>query len=155
MDDNTRISENTFLVPLGIGGYLLTIGIANRLKPVLASVMSEDHKRFLRGPYIGENTRAVYDILHAAKLHTIPGILLVDFQKAFDSVSLKFLYKCLIFFNFRPDFVRWMNDDTQLCVNQNGFFSQFLGIDADTGRGPHISIYLQPVCRDTSNSVST
>ena len=86
----------------------------------------------LAGRYIGENTRAVYDILHATKLRKIPGILpLVDFEKTFDSVSSKVMYKCLKFFKFGPDFVRWihiMNDDTQLCVIQYGFFSQFIGI---------------------------
>ena len=83
----------------------------------------------MKGRYIGENTRIVYDIIQISNKHKIPGmILLVDFEKAFDSVSWSFMYKTLHFFNFGPDIIRWVKilyADAKLCVIQNGIFLSF------------------------------
>ncbi len=52
---------------------------------------------------MGENTRQVYDIMHYIERNNISGLLLlVDFEKAFDSISWKFIHKVLHFFNFGP-----------------------------------------------------
>jgi hypothetical protein len=49
----------------------------------------------------GENCRLIYDILHFTEENDIPGILLlIDFEKAFDSISWSFIYDTLKFFNF-------------------------------------------------------
>ena len=59
------------------------------------------------------------------------------------------MYKCLKFFHFGPDFVRWihiLNDDTQLCVIQNGFFSQFFGIGRGCRQGDPTSPYIFNLC---------
>ena len=56
----------------------------------------------MSGRYIGENTRLIYDILHITDKLDIPGLLLIiDFEKAFDSISWKFIEKVLNFLNFR------------------------------------------------------
>ena len=71
---------------------LLSSCLANRLKQILAKLIHENQKGFLSGRYIGENTRLVYDILNYTEQYNKPGILLlVDFEKAFDPVSWKFL----------------------------------------------------------------
>ena len=55
----------------------------------------------MAGRYIGENVRIVYDLLHYTEEENKPGLLLlIDFEKAFDSVSWKFIDKVLDFFNF-------------------------------------------------------
>lgn len=52
---------------------------------------------------MGENIRLVYDIMHFTEYNDIPGLLmLIDFEKAFDSISWNFIYKALEFFNFGP-----------------------------------------------------
>ena len=57
----------------------------------------------MAGRYIGENIRTLYDLLYVAELQNIPGLLLlVDFEKAFDSVSRDFLFNILNNFNFGP-----------------------------------------------------
>ena len=83
--------------------------IANKLKPHLDYLISKTQTGFLTGRYIGENARLVYDILHETEKNKIPGLLmLIDFEKAFDSVSWSLLYRTLKLFNFQESFIRWI-----------------------------------------------
>ena len=66
----------------------LSSAVANRLKTVLDKLVSKTQTGFISGRYIGESIRLVYDLLHYTEKENIPGlIMLVDFEKAFDSVS--------------------------------------------------------------------
>ena len=72
--------------------------IANGIKPYLTKLISETQTGFVSGRYIGESTRLVYDIMDFAKRHDISGqLMLIDFEKAFDSISWNFIYKTLKF----------------------------------------------------------
>ena len=52
----------------------------------------------------------MYDIMHYLEKNQLPGLLmLVDFQKAFDSVSWLFLNNVLKFYNYGRDFCHWIN----------------------------------------------
>ena len=59
--------------------------------------------------------------------HNIPGLLMqIDFEKAFDSVSWKFLYIVLESFGFDNDFIKWIrlfNTDIKAYIIQCGFLS--------------------------------
>lgn len=75
--------------------------IAERIKSVLPSIICTDQTGFIPGRFIGENIRLIYDILHFTEDKDIPGILLlIDFEKAFDSISWLFVDKVLSFFYF-------------------------------------------------------
>ena len=68
--------------------------IANRFKSVLNDIISNDQTGFLKGRFIGENTRLIYDMLQYTEENDIPGLLiLIDFEKAFDSLSWTFIHK--------------------------------------------------------------
>ena len=57
--------------------------IASRIKTVLDKLISTDQTGFIKGRYIGENTRLVYDLLQFTEENNIPGLLLlIDFEKA-------------------------------------------------------------------------
>ena len=76
---------------------------------MLEKLIHENQKGFLSGRYIGENIKLVYDILSNTEQHNKPGIiLLIDFEKAFDSLSWRFLFNVINFFNFGPDFTKWI-----------------------------------------------
>jgi hypothetical protein len=73
-----------------------------------------DQTGFISGRYIGDNIRLIYDMLQFTEENDIPGLLLlIDFEKAFDSISWDFLLYVLKFFNFGDD-VSSANCDT-LC----------------------------------------
>ena len=58
---------------------------------------------------MGDSTRLVYDIMQYTENKNIPGLMmLIDFEKAFDSVSWKFLYKALEFYGFSDNFIQWI-----------------------------------------------
>lgn len=61
--------------------------IAIRIKTVLEYIVHEDQKGFIPGRCIAENVR-----LNFEKKQELPGLILsVDFEKAFDTVSWKFI----------------------------------------------------------------
>jgi len=81
---------------LNVDYKILSGVIANRLKSVLDSIISHSQKGFISGRYIGECTRLVSDLITNMKNKNIPGIiLLIDFEKAFDTLEWKFLDKTL------------------------------------------------------------
>ena len=73
--------------------------IAARIGSVVEHIIGGDQKGFVAGRYIGEAIRATYDTLHWAKERKKVGLLLlIDFEKAYDSVSFTFIEKALRFF---------------------------------------------------------
>ena len=74
--------------------------IANRMKKKNAFNI-ESQKGFMSGRFIGENIRLLYDIMKYTDINDIPGLLLlIDFEKAFDFISLEFIMQLLDFLNF-------------------------------------------------------
>ena len=65
---------------------------ATRIKKVLPILINPNQTAFIKGPYIGENTRLINDILEQTEAHDIPRILLLlDFKKASDTVGWGFI----------------------------------------------------------------
>ena len=101
---------------------------------------------------MGGNTRLFYDIMEYTELHDIPGlILLIDFEKAFDSVSWSFIFKVLKFFKFGDSLISWIKvlyKDAKLAVNQCGQLSNFFNIGRGCRQGDplNISIFVHIVC---------
>ena len=90
-----------------ISGY-----IAKRIKPVLDSILHPDQKGFVSGRFIGKVVRTTYDTIHYAKENKLSGILLlIDFEKAYDSISFSFITKDLKFLDFGKDLnlINWVN----------------------------------------------
>ena len=124
--------------------------IANRLKGVLNDLIHENQKGFLSGRFIGENTRLLYDLIDHIEIQNKPGmVLLLDFEKAFDSVSWNFIYKVFDFFNFGEYFITLLKiilTDIKLCVIQHGFSSEFFNIGRGCRQGDPASPYIFLLC---------
>ena len=77
--------------------YKLASGcIAERIKGFLDKIIHCDQTGFIKGRFIGENIRLVYDIMHYTEIIQVPGLLmLIDFEKAFVTVSWNFIQDAL------------------------------------------------------------
>ena len=73
------------------------------------------------------------------KKQDIPGMILsVDFEKAFDTVSWKFIEKVLNYFNFGPSIISWIKlfqNGSESYIIQNGFMSDFLRLKRGCRQG--------------------
>ena len=64
---------------------------------------------FLKGRFIGETIRLIYDLMNYTEVNQIPGLLmLIDFEKAFDSISWDFIFQTLDLFNFGNSIKDWI-----------------------------------------------
>ena len=100
------------------------------------TVVHENQTGFIPGRSLADNIRLMYDILFETKSKNKKGMLLsIDFEKAFDSVSKKFILKVMERFGFGPKMIKWVKiliSNATSCVVQNGhFISSF----SDKGRG--------------------
>ena len=62
------------------------------LKSILAKILGLHQKAYVPNRFTCDGTCSTYNLFHYAKRNNKPGIgLLIDFEKAFDSVSFKFI----------------------------------------------------------------
>ena len=86
---------------------IASASIANRINIIIDKLISRDQSGFISGRYIGDNTRIVYDLMQFVDEINIPGLLLlIDFEKAYDSLSWSFMTNVLKSFNFGPSIIK-------------------------------------------------
>ena len=109
-DKPKDLLQNLRPVTLLNSGYKLVSGlIAYRINEVLPKLINVQQAGFVKGRYIGECIRTTADVFEYAHRNKKVGLLLlIDFQKAFDSVSFKYILKVLGFFGFTSDIIKWV-----------------------------------------------
>lgn len=139
--------------PISLLNIVYKIGsssIANRIKPLLNKLIHENQTGFIKGRYIGDNVRLIYDLMDYLDKNEKPGLLMcLDFEKAFDSLSLKFLEKVLISFGFKRDIITWIKvfyNNIKSTVSLNGNISKWFQIKRGCRQGDPISPYLFILC---------
>ena len=137
---------------LNVDYKIMAKALATRLQKVISSVINSDQVGYIKGRYIGDNIRTILDILEITKKELDPGLLvMIDFEKAFDTVSWQFLYKTLDYFNFGPVFKHYINllyTSPECCVTNNGFHTEFFPIQRGIRQGCPISAFLFILCAE-------
>ncbi len=125
---------------------ILTKCLSFRIQKVLPSIINSDQTGYIKGRYIGENIRTISDLIDFTSLRNMPGvILLIDFEKAFDTIRWSFLFKSLKYFNFSDSFIHWIKtiyNSTESAVINNGHVSNKFSLSRGIRQGCPISPYL-------------
>ena len=107
--DNILLENWRPISLLNVDYKIATKVIANRIKNVLPKLIHETQTGFMKGRYIGENIRLIFETIDNVDEQNLPGILFFsDYEKAFDRISHDFLFKCLRHFNFNNDLLNWI-----------------------------------------------
>jgi exonuclease III len=95
--------------------------VAQRLKTVSDKITSDCQKAYSSSKNISEVSMDMTNVLKAANFsNTSLAVVSVDFRKAFDSISHKYILNCLRFFNFGEYFIKL----TLACIKgKRGFIS--------------------------------
>ena len=150
--DNDLCSLNNWrpLTLLNTDYKIATKAIANRIKKFLPKIIDCSQTGFIKGRYIGENIRLIQETIEMLEKENMPGLLFfADFEKAFDSISHKYIIKCLESFNFGTDIIKWVKcfyQGANSCVQNAGFMSNFFSISRGVRQGCPLSPYLFILC---------
>ena len=129
---------------------IVTKAVANRIKKFLPKIIDCSQTGFIKGRYIGENIRLIQETIEMLEKENMPGLLFfADFEKAFDSISHKYIIKSLESFNFGTDIIKWVKcfyQGANSCVQNTGFMSNFFSISRGVRQGCPLSPYLFILC---------
>ena len=144
--DESLLSNWRPITLLNVDYKIASKVIAKRIERVLPYLIHPDQTGFMKGRYIGQNIRLINDILRQTELQKIPGILLLlDFQKAFDTLDWSFIQKTLDLFNFGNVIKRWITTfykNSESCVMNNGFCTNNFKLSRGVRQGCPLSPYL-------------
>ena len=131
------------LTLLNIDHKIVSKMIANRLKEHIASIIGVHQTGYVPGRFIGINLRKIIDLLgYLEKEKQVGILLLLDFEKCFDSVAHDSLYKAMSFFNVGDYLISWVKvlyENFQLCVTNNGYISGFFKQEKGLHQGCSLS----------------
>ncbi|CAI7854640.1 unnamed protein product [Closterium sp. NIES-53] len=131
---------------LNLSYKVLARVIANRMKTVLHQVISPEQCGFLPGRWLSNAVALVADMIDAAKHGNEDWyMLLVNFQKDFDSLSHDFLFQVMRRMGFPSRFVDWiegLHRDIKTKLLVDGWLRQGLDVISGVRQGCPLAPYL-------------
>jgi exonuclease III len=135
---------------LNIDYKILAKALSNRLTKLMPLLIEDDQTGYISGRFIGTNIRIIEDIIVLTDTRNQPGILLIiDFEKAFDSISWKFIDESLESYNFGKNFrhyIKTLYKNAATAVINNGNISEWFNPERGVRQGCPISPYLFLLC---------
>lgn len=84
--------------------------IANRLKPLLPSLISPEQRGFVEGRQILDIIILTHDLIHSLHSSKKPEMLIkLDLSKAFDSLNWNYILGILVAFGFSETWIQWVH----------------------------------------------
>ena len=128
---------------LNVDYKILARAIAKRIELKLPKLIHSDQTGFVKGRFIGQNVRLLNDIMEYTELNKIPGIMvLIDFEKAFDTLEWQFLHNTLKYLNFGPNLRNWisvMYSDLESGIINAGYVTNYFKISRGVRQGCPLS----------------
>lgn len=99
--------------------------LANRLKKLLPSIITENQTAFIKGRLLMENVLLASELVKDYHKETVTpiGVMKIDISKAFDSVQWSFVLNCLEVLGVPERFIKWI----KLCITTPSFFVKVNG----------------------------
>jgi len=92
--------------------------IANRIKPLLPSLISEQQTGYVEGRQILNNIIQAHEVIHSVKRNKQAGMIIqLDLAKAYDKLSWSYVRAIHRFFGFNQNWIRWVME----LVTMTGF----------------------------------
>ena len=135
---------------LNVDYKILSKVISERIKMVMPKLVHINQTGFIADRHIGDAIRTLIDIVeHCDETQTEGLLMMVDFEKAFDSIEWSFIFKTLIRYNFGEMLLKWIRlfySDIKACIINNSHTSPYFNISRGVRQGDPISPYLFVLC---------
>ena len=131
---------------LSIFYKLASCAITQRIKPAVESIIGRQQKAYIKHNNIGSCIINLINLIqHTIKNKKSGLILLIDFRKAFDSISHTFIHNTLKTLGFGPDIITWIstflkNREAQILLG--GHLTECINLEQGVPQGDVISPYL-------------
>ena len=124
--------------------------IAERIRKTLPNLVHFNQSGFIERRYIGDTIRTLLDIIdYMDEYHEGGLMMMVDFEKAYDSLEWDFMINVLEHFNFGNDLIKWIKTfytKIESCISNNNVTSQYFRISRGLRQGDPLSSYIFILC---------
>ncbi len=131
---------------MNVDTKIISKAITNRLKTVVQELIGKEQTGFLKNRYIGEGIRLTEYLIEKYKRTNKEGyVIAIDFQKAFDSCSHRYLKDVLREYGFGSNFINMIEvlyKGSESAVLNEGTSTKYFKIDRSCRQGDPISPYL-------------
>lgn len=131
---------------LNVDYKITSKALTNRFTKYLPKIIEDSLAGYIKDRNIRDNIRTIVDTKEYLKDKPLTRILIsVDFEKAFDSLSWKFMQAVLGKLNFGESFRKWVKllyTNISSCINNNGFTSGYFDVKRGVRQRDPLSPYL-------------
>ena len=126
---------------LNVDYKIISTAIGNRFKEVIDKIINPSKTAYIKGRFIGENSRLLYDVISHVNEKKMSGLILAaDFEAASETVSWSYIRTVLKEMNFGSYFrnminIMYLNDRNFSRILLNGFLGEAIQIHRGVRQG--------------------